>query len=281
MEYKLLVVDDEAAVIEILDKVFSERGFQVVTASSGEEALEFVRKKRFDLMVLDMQMTGISGIDVLKALKKDYPLLYVVVLTGHVEYAEQARHIGCAALFTKPVSVGDLVSKIQEILDTEDKIESNMITYGLEYSKAPAGTPMAKILMVDPIPDLMMPVYFHLQNLRACGGLYSVFIIGNKEGALTALSLLESDIVLLNVRAPSTTVVDTAKAILADPHRPKELIYYFPCRDPNQETQLKQLSEKWWRGIPTDRGDIKELGRLIREVALAHGWVKKQDREER
>ncbi len=274
MEYKLLVVDDEEAVSDILQKVFSDRGFGVVTASSGEEALELVKKKAFDLMVLDMQMTGISGIEVLKTLKKDRPLLHVVVLTGHVEYAEEAKQVGCAALFTKPVSIGDLVSKIQEILDTEDKIESDMITYGLEYSTAQAGTPMAKILMVDPIPDLMMPVYFHLRKLNACGGLYSVFMVGDKDQAVTALGLLESDIVLLNARVPRVTIVETAEAILADPHRPKELIYYFPCPDPNKEARLKQLSDQWWHGIPNNREDIRELDQLIRETALAHGLVK-------
>ncbi len=80
---RILVVDDEAPVREVLRRFLEQNGYEAVTAESGEAALQRCRTEPVDLMLLDMNMPGLTGLDVLVQLQRIKPSLPVVMLTGN------------------------------------------------------------------------------------------------------------------------------------------------------------------------------------------------------
>jgi DNA-binding NtrC family response regulator len=100
----------------VLSKRLTRRGFEVTTASSGEEAIRATRRWDFDVAVVDLKMEDMDGIEVLKVLKKMVPTLHVIILTGHG--SERAAREGIAQgafdYLLKPVNIDELVYKIED-----------------------------------------------------------------------------------------------------------------------------------------------------------------------
>ena len=113
----ILIVDDEHEFLELMKKRKKKRGFTVVGASSGEQALELVREQSFDAMVLDVKMPGIDGIEVLRRVKQMKPELPVILLTGHasVEAAMTGVETGAVDYLLKPVPINDLIMRLRDI----------------------------------------------------------------------------------------------------------------------------------------------------------------------
>ncbi|MCE5243909.1 MAG: sigma-54-dependent Fis family transcriptional regulator, partial [Desulfobacteraceae bacterium] len=107
MKPKILVVDDEASILQSLQGVLQDEGFRVGTADCGEDALEEVRRDLPDLVILDIWMPGVDGLTVLGELKKTYPSLPVIIISGHgnIETAVKATRIGAFDFVEKPLSV--------------------------------------------------------------------------------------------------------------------------------------------------------------------------------
>ena len=122
---KFLIVDDEPDVVDQVKELFEIRNYTVVTATSGEKALDLVKKEKPNIMILDIRMPGISGIDVLKEVKKNYPKTRVIMLTGVEDDAtrDMAMGLGASGYLTKPYSYSELMDLsrklIQEICQEE------------------------------------------------------------------------------------------------------------------------------------------------------------------
>lgn len=101
---RLLIVDDEAAVLEVLNEYFATQGYTVETASNGAGALEAVRRARPDLVLLDIRMAGMDGIEVLKRLRQLEPALAVIMVTANedVALARETLKIGAFDYVAKP-----------------------------------------------------------------------------------------------------------------------------------------------------------------------------------
>lgn len=112
----VLLVDDEAEFIETLGKRLARRGLTVHLAGSGPEALEAVQAHALDVVVLDVKMPGMDGIEVLQKIKQMKPGLEVLMLTAHanVEVAMQGMELGAFDYLMKPVELDDLLYKIQD-----------------------------------------------------------------------------------------------------------------------------------------------------------------------
>jgi DNA-binding NtrC family response regulator len=112
---RLLLVDDEAGYLEVLEKRLSLRGLDVTLAPGGGEAIQTLRKQDFDVAVVDLKMQDMDGIDLLKVLKKMVPKLAVIILTGHG--SEQAARDGIAQgafdYLTKPCELDKLLERIK------------------------------------------------------------------------------------------------------------------------------------------------------------------------
>lgn len=112
----LLVVDDEPAMRALLKQSLEGTGHHVVEAADGHSALEVVEREDIDLILTDMRMEGLTGIDVLKAIKQQHPKIGVMLITGFatLESAMEAMRLGAIDVIQKPVNMSELARKIGE-----------------------------------------------------------------------------------------------------------------------------------------------------------------------
>ena len=113
---RLLLVDDEKDFVNILSKRIKRRNIDVTNAFSGAEAIQALRAQEFDVVVLDLKMEEMDGIETLKVLKIMDPRLAVIMLTGHgsAEAAEKGIRMGAYDYLTKPCELEELLEKIME-----------------------------------------------------------------------------------------------------------------------------------------------------------------------
>lgn len=129
MIMKVLLVDDEAPFVEALSKRLDKRGLTVLTAFSGTEALEkLTQDTRIDVVVLDVKMPGMDGLEVLKLIKTAHPLVEVIMLTGHatVESAIEGMKKGALDYLMKPCEMDVLLAKLQEAKSKKAKQEEKI-----------------------------------------------------------------------------------------------------------------------------------------------------------
>ena len=113
--HRILIADDEAEILDIMSEVLRKRGFEVIAAQSGEEALEMLAKEKIDLLILDKRMPGIGGIGVLKELKAKNMDLPVIILTGSQDTPERTaefRKLGYNDFLFKPVDLHTLLNMV-------------------------------------------------------------------------------------------------------------------------------------------------------------------------
>lgn len=113
---KILLVDDEVEFTEALAERMEARGLNVDTVESGEGALDACKGKDFDLVVLDLAMPGMDGLETLKRLRKQNPDLQIIVLTGRatVEKGVEAIKHGALDFIEKPADIKKIMEKIEE-----------------------------------------------------------------------------------------------------------------------------------------------------------------------
>ena len=113
---KVLVVDDERDFLVPITKRLGLRDLEVAAANSGEEALAVLPEFGPDVVVLDVKMPGMDGIETIRQIKKNHPLVEVILLTGHanLEASLQGMELGAFDYLLKPADVDALVYKIQD-----------------------------------------------------------------------------------------------------------------------------------------------------------------------
>ena len=113
---KVLLVDDEKEFVESLSERLELRNLEADVAHDGEQALETIKEGKHDVMVLDLRMPGIDGIEVLRRVKKTNPEIQVVVLTGHGTDKDEAmvKKLGAFAYMKKPVDIDQLVGALHK-----------------------------------------------------------------------------------------------------------------------------------------------------------------------
>lgn len=116
MSEKVLLVDDEVDFLDTLSERMRTRGMEVSTSSSGAEALKKVEQESYDVIILDLMMPGVDGLEALKILKEKKPELQVILLTGHasVEKGIEAMKLGAMDFLEKPADLSQLTEKIKK-----------------------------------------------------------------------------------------------------------------------------------------------------------------------
>ena len=124
----LLLVDDDADFRESVARRFNRRGFQVQEATHGEQALQLASLRQFDVVILDLVMPGLSGIQVLEQLKLSHPESEVILLTGQgtIETAVQAMKIGAYDFLTKPFPLAELEALIEKAYERRQLRKENV-----------------------------------------------------------------------------------------------------------------------------------------------------------
>ena len=116
---QILVVDDEVVLRRVLDQVLTEAGYEVSTAENGRTAIESIKRRKFDLIITDIVMPGVNGIDVLRAAKKEDPLYPVIMITGYPsgETAAKLRQLGASDYISKPFSLNVIRVTVANVLE--------------------------------------------------------------------------------------------------------------------------------------------------------------------
>jgi DNA-binding NtrC family response regulator len=126
----VLLVDDEPAFVDVLTKRLARRMLMVSSASSGREALNVLASRPVDVVLLDLKMPEWDGLTVLSRIKQTWPLVEVILLTGHVDLADAIAGMrqGAFDYMLKPVDTEMLIQKIEDARERkrlqEDKIDS-------------------------------------------------------------------------------------------------------------------------------------------------------------
>ena len=118
-QYRLLVVDDELSMLMLLETILKKEGFDVQTATSGEEALGKMKINTPNMVITDLFMDGMNGMQLMESIHSKTPLLPVVILSGQAQIrdAVKATHLGSSAFITKPIDRDKLVEQISRILN--------------------------------------------------------------------------------------------------------------------------------------------------------------------
>jgi DNA-binding NtrC family response regulator len=125
----ILVVDDEPLVCRSVKKILKKKGHSVDMVQRGQDALDMVERKRFDIMIVDLKMPGMDGIQVLKHIKETHPDISVLMITGYatVETAVEAMKMGAFDYIPKPFSPAELSIVVEKILETRSLKNENII----------------------------------------------------------------------------------------------------------------------------------------------------------
>lgn len=127
---KMLLVDDEERFLSTTVKLLARKGYESLAASSGMEALKILEEKHVDVVILDVKMPGMDGVEVLKQIKQRHPLVEVIMLTGHatIDSAVEGMRTGAYDYLTKPCEINELLEKAEDAyakrMQMEEKIRS-------------------------------------------------------------------------------------------------------------------------------------------------------------
>ncbi len=125
---QIMLVDDEERFLSTTKALLFKNGYEILTASSGPDALDLLEQNSIHVVLLDVMMPGMDGISTLKEIRKHFPLVEVIMLIGHgdEESALEGLKCGAADYIMKPTSVGDLVKKAKEAFEKRQRLEEKI-----------------------------------------------------------------------------------------------------------------------------------------------------------
>lgn len=132
-KFNVLIVDDEGEFREMISKILAKRELKVVSVESGEKALNVLEHSRIDVVLLDVKMPGIDGIETLQRIRSLKPLVEVVLLTGHasVESGIEGMKLGASDYLMKPIEIDPLLEKLEEAYEKkrlhQEKIDQALL----------------------------------------------------------------------------------------------------------------------------------------------------------
>ncbi|UCG77366.1 MAG: sigma-54-dependent Fis family transcriptional regulator [Nitrospirota bacterium] len=115
---RILVIDDEAIVRVSCQRVLTPEGFDVIVVPSGREAIDRLEKEKFDLVLTDLKMPDMDGLEVLKTIKSRWPELIVIIITGYgtISTAVQAIKLGAFEYIEKPFTPEDILNIVKKAI---------------------------------------------------------------------------------------------------------------------------------------------------------------------
>ncbi|PLR67840.1 response regulator [Bacillus sp. UMB0893] len=118
MNEKILIVDDQYGIRILLNEVFQKAGYQTFQAANGFQALEIVDKQSPDLVLLDMKIPGMDGIEILKRMRVVEPDIRVIIMTayGELDMIQEAKDLGALTHFAKPFDIDEIRDAVRKYL---------------------------------------------------------------------------------------------------------------------------------------------------------------------
>ena len=137
---KIMLVDDEERFLSTTSRLLERKGYDAVTASSGAEALAKIGSGNIHIVILDVKMPGMDGMETLKIIKREFPLVEVIMLTGHgtIESAVEGLKSGATDYLVKPADIDELINKAEEAFDKRLRLEEKIrMARSRKYMKSP------------------------------------------------------------------------------------------------------------------------------------------------
>ena len=150
MRKTILIVDDEESIRQSLGGVLNDEGYEVLAAASGEEALRMIDDEIPSLVLLDIWLPGMDGIEVLTRIRSEYPQVRVIVMSGHgtIETAVKATKLGAFDFIEKPLSLDKVILLVSHALDMVNLEEENILLrqkLGREYELTGESPPISEL----------------------------------------------------------------------------------------------------------------------------------------
>lgn len=275
MDKKLvLVVDDEPEVTFGLEAFFLAKGYHMLTALNGVDAMRQLREHKIDLVLLDMKMPGVNGVEVLRFVHAECPLTRVIVITAYdVQFQEMVERLGVDGFLMKPFGILALTSTVEQVLSGK----RNTHTFAPEKTGPPFEGPLpkAKLLFVEPSEYTYQLKEVFFTNPEKCGALYQVTAAYSTESALTQLADFKPDILLVDLSMAGGGLVVKA---MDSQYRPQELIIHGSgaALPPAQDSTLEEMTRQGVKVVYNEsftRAGLLRLSEVIRKAAGLVGGV--------
>jgi len=188
---RLLLVDDELEFLEVTSKALARRGFEVGVAHDGEIALRILSRQRYDVVVLDVKMPGIDGVDAFRQIHQIYPGLPVILLTGHgtIQQAFETSRDGVFDYLTKPCDIELIAETARRAYDQRPAERARPL-------EDDDGCPI-QLLLVDDEPELLESLASALGRRRM-----EVTTAESGEAALAHIGARSFDVAMLDAKLP-------------------------------------------------------------------------------
>lgn len=236
----ILIVDDDSSLRRTMAMIFERRGYVVETAADGAEAVERVRDRPFDMILMDIRMPVLDGVQALKQIKAMRPEAVVTMMTGFAieDLLQDALAEGAFALLDKPVSIAEVIALIEQ---------AQQIRQG------------ALILITDDEPAAQTT----LQNILTQQG-YRVLLARSQEEAVAQVREYEFDVVLVDLRLPAFNGLDIYLSLKAICPQAVAIVFTAFPRGIDDLTELARNSDAYT--CLSKPLDIDNLLELVQEV---------------
>ena len=274
---RVLVVDDEPEVTFALQVFFLGKGYEMLTALDGLQAMRLLRQHPIDLVLLDMKMPGVNGVEVLKFIRAECPSTQVIVVTAYdVQFQEMVEQIGVDGFLMKPFGIQALTQTVERVLAREGP-HSLRPPEPQQAEAVSGGHPKARLLFVEPSEYTYKIKEIFFSDPDRSGGVYQVVGAYSTEETLQQMELFRPDILLVDLSMLGSASDLTLKVMQSD-LRPKELILHGSSSMlmPQQSSRMDDLSRLGVKVIQNEsftRAGLERLGEVIRKTAVAQGLV--------
>jgi CheY-like chemotaxis protein len=155
---KVLVVDDDPIVARSFDRVLSNKGYAVITAANGEEALKKIAAEEYDVVYTDIKMPGMDGVEVASRIKMSRPWLPVVIVTGYGsdENVARAKAAGVSTVLHKPLSPDMIEGSALEATTLEEPLEATPSAEAAVAPAAPAEAPAESLGIIGYTKNIVL-----------------------------------------------------------------------------------------------------------------------------
>lgn len=272
---RVLVVDDEVEVTYALQAYFQRKGYEMVTAFDGAQAMAQLDQGPVDLVLLDVMMPEVNGVEVLKSVRANQPETRVVVITAFDdEYRQVVERIGVHGFLNKPFGIEQLTQTIEQVLRRPVGQTVPLLHEMPPDAGQPSATPKAKLLMIESSEYVFNLKRLFFESADRCGGHYEVVAAYSMVEALERLHTFQPDLVLVDLVAAGS-LGDLATQILSSADRPKELIVHGSGTvSHRQQERVEALTRPGVRLVLNEtftQAGVRRLNGVVRDTCLRHG----------
>ena len=275
----ILVVDDEKEVTMSLQGFFTALGHDMLTALNGDDALKTIDSIGLDLVLLDMRMPGVDGMQVLKHIRKTKPKTKVIVITAYdKEVKEEVEKIGIDGFFAKPIDLSRLLDRIRYVIETSK--DTKVYPTKEKPEVISKKTPKAKLLFIEPSPLVYGFTCGFFAGKDLVEGEYETKVVyGDKEGLNLLYDYHPDMVIMYDSLYNMEDTKQLAGLMMNSSHKPKTVILHglFPKTE-YELIELKKMGIQYCNQNALDdegfRISNKKLADFVAKECVKQGLIK-------